>query len=157
MLVIYMTGKGANHLVSFMFPSETISSLTYLADFEVSRLAGVLPTNQNLFSRKQNSTSHAIGWHCINEIFKRRSLEGKIPPWNFCKKRFHRVVSLLAKLQLPENEKTLIYKHFVHSQSINENVYQVAAGSMQLKSTEQRLQQIQVYYVYSYNQTTFFV
>ena len=45
MLVIYMTGKGANHLVSFMFPSETISSLTYLADFEVSRLAGVLPAN----------------------------------------------------------------------------------------------------------------
>ena len=142
MLATYVTGKGANHLVLVMFPSKTISSLTYLADFEVRRLAGVLPTNQNLFPSTQNSTSHAIGWHCINQIFKQTFLGRKNSTVEFLWKSFHRVVSLLAKLQLPENEKTLNYKHFVHSQSVNENVYQVAAGSMQLKSTEQQLQQI---------------
>ena len=54
----------------------------------------------------------------------------------------HRVASLLSHLKLTEKEKELIYKHFGHSKNINENVYQAAAGSLQLATTAQKLQLI---------------
>ena len=48
----------------------------------------------------------------------------------------HRVASLLRKV------KPLIFKHFGHSKFINENVYQAAAGSVQLQTTGKRLMEI---------------
>ena len=77
-------------------------------------------------------SSHASGWHCINDILKRISLEGAI---NTTRNR-HRVASLLAKLNLSDNEKNLIYQH------VNESIYQSAAGSLQLKNTGKRLLEI---------------
>ena len=54
----------------------------------------------------------------------------------------HRVASLLGKLELSEHEKSLIFKHFGLSKFINENVYQAAAGSLQLQTTGKRLIEI---------------
>jgi len=140
MLVTFQTGKGADHLVPLLFPPETVKAMKYLADPEVRRLAGILTTNNYVFASTQGSKSHATGWHSINEILERLSLKGKV---NATKNR-HRVASLLARLQLPDKEQQLIFKHFGHSKSINENVYQVAAGSLHLKNTGHRLKQIQV-------------
>ena len=44
-------------------------------------------------------------------------------------KNRHRVASLLANLKLSEQEKDLIYKHFGHSEKINQIVYQASPGS----------------------------
>lgn len=52
------------------------------------------------------------------------------------------VASLLAKLELSDKERKLIFQHLGHSKEINENVYQAPAGSMQLQTTTQRLLQI---------------
>ena len=94
MLVTYQTGKGANHLVPVMFPPETIFAMKYLANQDVRRQAGVMDSNDFVFASTQKSSSHASGWHCINDILKRISLEGAI---NATRNR-HRVASLLAKL-----------------------------------------------------------
>ena len=139
MLVTYQTGKGANHLVPVMFPTETLSAMKYLVDPEVRWKAGVVTSNDYIFASTQRSDSHASGWHCINDILTRLSLKGAI---NATKNR-HRVSSLLAKLELSDKEKELIYKHLGHSGKINENVYQAAAGSLQLQTTGKRLLQIQ--------------
>ena len=53
-----------------------------------------------------------------------------------------RVASLLGKLKLSEQEKDLIYKHFDHSEKINQSVYQVPPGSQQLRNTGKRLLEI---------------
>ena len=138
MLITFQTGKGSDHLVPVMFPPECIKAMRYLTSKEVRRDAGVHENNPYIFASTQNSQSHASGWHCINYILKRLCLKGAI---NATRNR-HRVASILAKLQLSENEKHLIFKHFGHSERINETVYQTPAGSMQLNSTGQRLLQI---------------
>ena len=140
MLVTFQTGKGADHLVPVIFPPDSVSSLKYLTDPEIRGLAGVLPSNDYIFASTQGSDSHASGWHCINDILKRISLQGIV---NATGNR-HRVASLLARLQLTEKEKDLIFRHFGHSKTMNENVYQVAAGTQQLNNTGKRLKEIQV-------------
>ena len=57
-------------------------------------------------------------------------------------KNRHRVASLLSKLQLSEKEKDLIFKHFGHSQHINEGVYQAPLGIVQIEMTGQKLLEI---------------
>ena len=52
------------------------------------------------------------------------------------------VASLLAKLQLIEKEKELIFKHFGRPENINKNKYQPAGGSLQLQTKGKRLQEI---------------
>jgi len=135
MLITYQTGKGADHLVPLIFPPETIKAMKFLIDKSVRKEAGVNEKNVYVFGSTKNSTSHVIGWHCIDEILKRISIQGAV---NATKNR-HRVSSLLAKLELSEFEKKMIYQHFGHSQNINENVYQAPAGAIQLQTTGKRL------------------
>ena len=135
MLVTFQTGKGVNNFVSVMFPPETFSAMKYLCNENIRKEAGIPSNNTFIFANTQNSGSHTNGWHCINEILKRLSLQGAI---NATRNR-HRVASLLASLQLSEKEKSLIFKHFGHSAAVNENVYQSANGTSQIKTTGQKL------------------
>ena len=138
MYITYQTGKGSDHLVPVIFTPETVKGMQYLTNNEVRKSAGVHEKNPYVFASTHNSKSHASGWHSINDILERLSLKGAI---NATRNR-HRVASLLAKLQLSEHEKNLIYKHFGHSKFINENVYQAAPGSLQLQTTGKRLMEI---------------
>lgn len=138
MLVTYQTGKGANHLVPIMFPPETFEAMKFLVDEKNRSMAGVLSSNSYVFASTQNSEHHTSGWHAINDILSRISLEGAI---NATRNR-HRVASLLAKLQLSEKEKELVYNHFGHSKHVNESRYQAAPGSLQLQTTGKRLKEI---------------
>ena len=137
-LITFQTGKGNNHLVPVIFPSETLNAVKFLADPHIRQSAGVLSTNNYLFPSTQHGKGHADGWHSINDILKKLSLKGAI---NATRNR-HRVASLLAKLSLTEKEKDLIYKHFGHSEEINQGVYQAAGGSQQLNVTGNYLSQI---------------
>ena len=94
MLITYQTGKGGDHLVPVMFPSETIQAMKYLTDQKVRSEAGVHKNNTYIFPSTQNSQGHASGWHSINCMLKRLNLKGAI---NATRNR-HRVASLLAKL-----------------------------------------------------------
>ena len=78
MLITYQTGEGANHLVSIMFTSETIQAMKYLTDEQIRREAGVNEKNMYVFASTKQSTSHASGWHCINEILKCLNLKGAL-------------------------------------------------------------------------------
>ena len=137
MLVTYQTGKGPNHLVPVFFPSETHQAMKFMCDANNRRLSGILPTNNYIFASK-SSKYHTSGWHAINDVLESLSLKGAI---NATRNR-HRVASLLAKLNLSDQEKELIYDHFGHSKSVNKNRYQAAAGSMQIQHTGKKLLQL---------------
>ena len=138
MYITYHTGKGADHLVPVIFPVETSQAMQYLTSPEVRRDAGVEAGNIYVFASTQKSLGHADGWHCMNDMLERINLKGAI---NSTSNR-HRVASILAKLELPEFERQLIYKHFGHSERINQTVYQALPGSMKLNSTGKRLLEI---------------
>ena len=135
MLVTFQTGKGVNNLVSVMFPPETYGAMKYLCNENIRKDVGIPQSNTFIFANTQKSSSHTNGWHCINEILKRLSLQGAI---NATRNR-HRVASLLASLQLSDKEKDLIFKHFGHSAAVNENIYQSANGTSQIRSTGKKL------------------
>lgn len=137
MLVTYQTGKGPNHLVPVFFPSETHQAMKFLVDPDNRSLCGVLPTNNCVFASK-SSNYHTSGWHAINDILVSLSLKGAI---NATRNR-HRVASLLAKLNMSEQEKELIYDHFGHSKNMNKHRYQAAAGSIQIQTTGKKLLEI---------------
>ena len=138
MYITYQTGKGGNHLVPVIFPPETVKAMQYLTNKEVRKNAGVPDGNNYIFASTQKSMSHASGWHCINEILVRLDKKGAI---NATKNR-HRVATILAKLDMSESEKKLIYSHFGHSEMINQNVYQATPGSLQLRTTGQTLMNV---------------
>ncbi|XP_066914461.1 uncharacterized protein [Clytia hemisphaerica] len=138
MLITYQTGKGNHHLVPVIFPFETHRSIKHLADPEVRAAAGVAKNNSFLFPATMNGEGHASGWHSINEILEKLSLKGAFNPT----KNRHRVASLLARLELSDKEKELVYKHFGHSEMVNEGIYQAAGGTQQLQSTGGLLKQI---------------
>ena len=138
-LVTYQTGKGSNHLVPVMFPPECHKALKYLTDKDIRSGAGVCPKNMYIFPSTKKSDSHPDGWHCINDILVKLDKKGAL---NATANR-HRVATLLARLQLTEKEKEMIFKHFGHSKNMNENRYQAAPGSMQLRTTGSRLLEIQ--------------
>ncbi|XP_065681675.1 uncharacterized protein LOC124811063 isoform X2 [Hydra vulgaris] len=139
MFITYQTGKGSDHTVPVLFPPECIKAMRYLTNKEVRKNAGIPDENQYIFASTQKSMSHASSWHCINEVLIRLDKKGAI---NATQNR-HRIATILAKLELSEKEKTLIYNHFGHSERINQNVYQAAPGSLQIKTTGKRLRAIQ--------------
>ena len=138
MYITYQTVKGADHLVPVLFLPETFNAMRYLTSPEVRRDAGVQGENIYVFASTQKSLGHADGWHCMNDILKRINWKGAI---NSTTNR-HRVASILAKLELPEFDRQLIYKHFGHSEQINQTVYQALPGSLQLHNTGKHLMQI---------------
>ena len=58
-----------------------------------------------MFASTQKSLGHADGWHCMDDMLKRINMKGAA---NSTTNR-HRVDSILAKLELPEFERQLIY------------------------------------------------
>lgn len=145
LLVTFQTGKGVNHLVPVMFPPQTHKPMQYLMNSDVRENANVSSTNTYAFPSVGNSQNHADGWHAVNAMLIKISRKGAI---NATKNR-HRVASLLSRLQLTSKEKDLIFKHFGHSKNVNEDIYQAAAGTMQVQSTGQKL--FHVTYHFSYN------
>ncbi|XP_065653738.1 uncharacterized protein LOC136080689 [Hydra vulgaris] len=139
MFITYQTGKDSDHTVPVLFPPEYIKAMRYLTNKEVRKNAGIPDKNQYIFASTQKSMSHASGWHCINKILIRLDKKGAIN----ATQNWHRIATILAKLELSEKEKTLIYNHFGHSERINQNVYQAAPGSLQIKTTGKRLRDIQ--------------
>ena len=110
-------------MVPVFFPKVTHQALEYLVSGEIRINAGVSPNNRYIFANVQNSDKYANGWHCLNQMLKKIFKEGA---FNATKNR-HRVASILAKISLTEQEKNLIYEHFGHSKTMNQDVYQSAA------------------------------
>ena len=49
--------------------------MKYLKNEQIRREAEVNEKNMYVFASTKQSTSHASGWHCINEILKRLNLK----------------------------------------------------------------------------------
>lgn len=136
-LVTFMTGKGTAHVVPVLFPPCTQKAMSYLVDPEVRRNAGVPNSNIYIFASIR-SQSHASGWHAVNEMLEKVNLKGAI---NATRNR-HRVATILARCNLSDDDRSLIHRHFGHSKSVNENVYQAAPGKNLVEKTGKLLQEI---------------
>ena len=107
-LVTLITGNGANHLVSILFPPEVQKAISYLRNKGIRCLAGIANKNPYVFTSLKNSMGYASGWHCTNRILQKLNCKGAI---NATRNR-HRIASILRKLELSEKEKNLVFRYF---------------------------------------------
>ena len=67
---MYMTGKGNNHLVTIIFPPDTIEAIRVLCDTLVRAQVDVSENNRYVFPSIQNSEHHVSGWHAVHKMCK---------------------------------------------------------------------------------------
>ena len=139
--ISYMSGKGNRHIVSVMFPKDTVCALNKLADPKLRSNAGVAERNEFLFPSTQNSELNVSGWHSLKFVCGELQLENSTLI-NATNNR-HRVSTLYAALDLPRKDRELFYSHMGHSESMNRDVYQAPLALMGITKTGKQLLQIE--------------
>jgi len=149
MKVMYQSGKG-NHLVPVLVPADTVNALEKLCDSQTRQDCGILPSNCYLFPSTQNSVEHIYGWYAVHKVCMAAGVQD--PSLLTATKMRHRVSTLYASLEVPENQRSYFYKHMGHSANINASVYQAPLAEIEisqvgkvLKALEERnpLQELQ--------------
>ena len=137
--VIYQSGKG-NHLVPFLVPHDTIPALNRLCDVEIRAQSDVSPTNHYLFPSTQQSNEHVYGWYAVHKDCVSAGV--KQPNLLTATKMRHRISTIYAALEVPENQRTNFYKHMGHSANINATIYQTPPAEIEVGQIGRILQSI---------------
>ena len=118
----YQAGKGSKKLVPILIPKDTLKPIMKLIEQRTE--VEVSESNPFLFANTGTSLDHAVGWQSIKAVIKMMGPELEKPELLIADKFRHRMSTLFALLDLPENERVTLYRHMGHSESINKHVYQ---------------------------------
>lgn len=138
MKVAYQSGKGNNHLVPVLIPVDTVAALKLLSDPVVRMAAGVLNSNEYLFPSTQNSSDHVSGWHAVNKVCMTAKVTD--PTRLTATKMRHRISTIYAGMDVPENERHFFYSHMGHSADINADIYQTPLAVAEISKVGRCLQ-----------------
>lgn len=140
MKITYQSGKGVNHSVPVLIPTDTIEAMKLLGSADIRSQAGVSEKNIYIFPSTQSSLYHCSGWHSLKNIVKQLNLidESKVTGTS----NRHRLSTLVAGLGVSDAQMSLAYDHFGHSETINKTIYQAPAAHLQLLSTGKHLEAI---------------
>jgi len=121
--ITYMTGKGNNHLVPVLFPSDCLPALEVLAYRSIHRDVSISDSNDYLFACTRRSEKHKSGWLTLHNVVS------KIPkikkPENIkATTNRHRVSTWYASLEIAPHDRELFFQHMRHSGKVNEENYQ---------------------------------
>ncbi|GFR97225.1 histone-lysine N-methyltransferase SETD8-A [Elysia marginata] len=117
----YQSGKGSRKMVPVLITEDTVELITTLL-YERNNCQ-ISEDNVYLFPNTGASLDHASGYHCLKSIvFICPSL--KKPNLLIADKFRHRVSTMFAQLDLPDEQRQIFYSHMGHSETINKNVYQ---------------------------------
>ena len=148
MKVIYMTGKGNNHLVPVIIPEDMILAMKKLSNESFSKVGGVLSNNKFIFASSKGSENHVSGWHVVNQICSKLIL--KSPKDIIATKNRHRISILFASLDVEDKGKELFYSHMGHSEKMNQDFYQAPLALLELTRVGKQLMKIDagIYFLY---------
>ena len=137
-LIMYQTGKGINHLVPVIVPSDTIDALKKLNDQELRMSSGIREDNPYLFPSTLQSEGHVSGWHAISRVCQRAGVQEKMIT---ATKMRHLTSTMYASLDIAEEKRSAFYKHMGHSRDINEHIYQAPVAEIELRQVGTVLRQ----------------
>ena len=140
MKVIYMTGKGNNHLVPVIIPEDTILAMKKLSNESFRKVGGVLANNKFIFASSKESENHVSGWHVVNQICSKLVL--KLPKDIIAIKNRHRISTLFTSLDVEDKDKELFYSHMGHSEKMNQDFYQAPLALLELTRVGKQLMKI---------------
>ena len=136
----YQTGKGNNHLVPVLFPSDIVTATERLCDSAVRTSCGIHKNNAYVFPNSKHSLDHVSGWHSVNRV----ATDAKIhsPELLNPTKMRHLVSTLYAARDVPEKDRQLFYMHMGHSEKVNSAIYQAPLAHQEVTKVGYHLQQI---------------
>jgi len=116
--IAYQSGKGSQHLVSLLIPTDCVKAMRILVDSKVRRNAGVNVENPFVFPYTQSSIDHVSGWHATRAV----CTAAGVKPITATDMR-QRVSTYYASLGVPEADRRYFYTHMGQSERINMNIY----------------------------------
>ena len=127
---MYQTGKGINHLVPVIVPTDTTEAVKKVADVEVRKVCGILDDNLYLFPNALMSLCQVSGWHVISRVCEKAGIEEHEVT---ATKMQHLASTMYAALDVPKAERSAFYTHMGHSKTINENIYQAPLAEVEVR------------------------
>ena len=120
--ITYQSGKGTNHLVPILIPEDTLAAIMFLIDPVRRTEVGINSSNKYVFANSQGSNNHICGSQVMSLLCDKANVKDKSTLTATAQR--HRVSTMFAAFDLPENERNLFYTHMGHSKEMNEQVYQ---------------------------------
>ena len=138
--VMYQTGKGNDHLVPVLVPTDVAPALCLLAQPDNRKAVGVSKDNPFLFPVVHAGSDHCSGYHSVRRVVNLAGVEdgSTLTPT----KMRHYSSTHYAALDVPQNQRTYFYLHMGHSQQINEQIYQTPLAEAEVTVVGKFLQQL---------------
>lgn len=123
----YLKGKG-KAFVPILIPSDLVP---YMAMLFAKRHLFVKDDNQFFFGTSK--TNHCSGWHAVQEVARRAAAEGiDVTHINATKMR-HRISTIYAALDMPQDQQEVFLNHMGHAKRINSENYQCPYGVKEVR------------------------
>ncbi len=117
----YQSGKGSRKMVPVLITEDAVRPITRLLSERMN--CNVPEKNPYIFPNTGNSNDHVSGYYCLKSVVDMCS-GLKRPQLLIADKFRHRVSTIFANLEVPEEQRQLFYSHMGHSEQMNKNVYQ---------------------------------
>ena len=131
----YVAGKGVKD-VPVMVPLDIFAAVQKLISVRIE--VGINSANKYIFAAGHNSRGYALGSQAIQRVCKAAGITGTLTATS----NRRRVSTLIALLTLSDRERETVYRHFGHSEWMNQNVYQSPEGIQEVLTMGQCLEKL---------------
>jgi len=150
--LMYQEGKGVDWLVPVIVPDDLVPAMNKLADLSVRGDCGVHVDNDYLFPSTQSSMEHITGWHAVNSTCQKAG----VPTISATKVR-HLTSTMYAALDIPEEKRSIFYRHMGHGKTVNVNIYQAPLAEVEVEHVGNILTQFGEFFSRNYIQIVLLV
>ena len=113
-----------------IIPPNTVAAFDLLASEQCRESSDVASDNDYLFAKTKHSEDHTSEWHSLHRLMDKLNL--KHPEKIELTTYRHRLSTVMASMDLTEQEGDIGYAHMGHSKTINQTTYQVHSAVMDL-------------------------
>ena len=131
---------GKRYLVPLIIPPGTVAALNMLASKESRKICEIVGDNDYLFANTRASKGHTSAWHSLHRIMDKLQL--KHPEKIKSTTNQHRHSTIMASMDLAEQDRESVYAHMRHSKTITQTIYQAPPAVMELTRVGRRIVEI---------------
>ena len=134
-MIIFVLGN--HHLVPLLIPPDTAAALDLLVQETSRGVSNISESNKYIFANTRYSEDHTSGWHSLKRICDKLPL--KHPEKIRSSTNRHRLSTILAAMDLSQQERERVYSHLGHSEKINQTIYQAPPAVMEITTVGRQL------------------
>ena len=121
---------GNRHLVPLIIPPHTVAALDMLVSKECRKICEIVGDNEYLFANTRASKDHTSACHSLHRIMDKRQLQH--PEKIKSTTNQHRHITIMAWMDLTEQDRESVCARIGHSKAINQTTYQAPPPVIEL-------------------------